>query len=42
MICFLVGGLIVTFNKFGLGHLVHKIADKELWSTKTKLNISFG
>jgi len=34
--------MIVIFNKFGLGILVHHIADAELWSTQTKLNISFA
>ena len=40
--CFFIGAVIVCFNKFALGHLVHKIADMEKWSTKTRLNTSFG
>lgn len=30
------------FNKFVLGKFYHIIVDKELWSTKTKFNISFA
>lgn len=38
----LISALIVLANKFLLGTEVHHIVDHEKWSTKTKLNISFG
>jgi formate/nitrite transporter FocA (FNT family) len=33
---------LVLFNKFALPIIVHAVVDKEKWSTKTKMNISFG
>ena len=38
----IISALLVFFNKFVLGDIVHHIVDDEMWSTKTKLNISFG
>ena len=39
--CFISVSLVL-FNKFVLPIIVHQVVDKEKWSTKTKMNISFA
>jgi hypothetical protein len=34
--------IVVVFNKFALGFIIHKIVDMEYWSTMTRFNISFA
>ena len=42
LISLLISIFIVLFNKFVLGHIIHKICDLEKWSTFSRLNISFA
>ena len=41
-ISFIISLILVLFNKFILADIIHAVVDREKWSTKTKLNISFA
>jgi hypothetical protein len=41
-LCYVISILIVFFNKFGVGKILHYISDGEKWSIKTEFQISYA